>query len=498
MFINLIETTLRKLNQIVSLIALLSFILFSACQNDSKVSNQKFKIVSEIANVKSNPFYISTANYPKDRKKLAVGIFDSGTGGLTVLNTIYRLDHYNNNSKEVGNDGLLDFSAEKFIYLADESNMPYGRYDAEGKADFLRELIIKDVRFLLGDNYFNSPIDDKPQTDKQEVKAIVIACNTATAYGLETVQDAVAEWGLDVPILGIVDAGSKAVLQELENPSNKIIGVLATEGTCSSNGYPKSIIKNHKEIFGDEEIAVVQQAGIGLAGAIDGDLNYIDQNTRAPRDANSYQGPDIGHAKYPLDPLLWESYNFDEKGLLISSTEKGKLIKAQLNSVDNYIRYMVTHMLENVKAQYNNKVLSRVILGCTHYPYFEDQIREHFLYLKNLNDENNRLIDANIQFIDPSEALAIELYEYLKMNDLWGESKNEESQFYISVPNPLLDENVINSKGEFPYDYKYGRNLNSNLQYVKIVPFSDEWIKGSIRDRMKLDIPYTYKMIYRQ
>ena len=487
---------MKKLSQISSLIALLTFIVFPSCQDGSKVGDQKFQIISEVANNPNSPFYISLASYPSERKKLPIGIFDSGTGGLTVLNTIYELDNFNNATKISGADGLLDFNSEKFIYLADESNMPYGRYDAEGKADFLRELVIKDVRFLLGDNYFNAPSDSIKQNDKQEVKAIVIACNTATAYGLETVQKAIDDWGLDVRIMGIVDAGSKAVLQGLRNPSDKIIGVLATEGTCSSNGYPKSIVENYYETFGDKNIAVVQQAGIGLAGAIDGDLNYVDQNAKYPRDAKSYQGPDIGHPNYPLDLSLWEAYNFEEEGLLTTYDEGGKLIKAQLNSVSNYIHYMVTHMMVNVKDKNPDKALTRVILGCTHYPYFEAQIREHFLYLKGLNEEYNQLIDANIQFVDPSEALAIELYKYLKTNDLWGESKNQDSEFFISVPNPSLKENIINEKGEFPYDYKYGRTMNSNLQYVKVVPFSDEWIKKSIRERMKLDIPYTYKMIY--
>lgn len=487
---------MKKLNHFASAIVILILIFFPSCKNQIKESNQKFKIVSEIDNNTESPFYLSFFNYPKERNKLPIGIFDSGTGGLTVLNTLYLMDHYNNSSKKMGTDGLLDFNSEKFIYLADESNMPYGRYDSEGKADFLRELIIKDVGFLLGKNYYDSPSDHKAQTDKQQVKAIVIACNTATAYGLKIVQKAVEEWGIDVRIIGIIDAGSKAVLQTMDNPSSKIIGVLASEGACSSQGYPNSIVANYRKIFGNENVAIVQQAGIGLAGAIDGDLNYIDPNASNPRDAKSYQGPDIGHLRYPLDLSLWDAYNFEEKGLLTLYDDEGQLIHAQLNSVTNYIRYMVTHLMVNIKAEDTDKALSRVILGCTHYPYFKTQIREHFLYLKSLNEEYDQMIDADIQFVDPSEALAMELYEFLRSNDLWGDSKNEDSQFYISVPNPLLAENTINEKGEFPYDYKYGRTLNSNLQYVKVVPFSDEWINETIQSRMKSNIPYTHKMIY--
>lgn len=473
----------------------LAIVLVLSCNPKKEVvKDPSFKIVSEIKNDTKSPFYLPIDAYPKERKSLPIGVFDSGTGGLTVLNTIFEMDQFNNGSHTEGGDGELDFNLERFIYLADESNMPYGRYDAEGKAEFLRELVIKDVRFLLGDNYFKSPDDLEPVKDKQEVKAIVIACNTATAYGLETVQEAVDYWGLDIEIMGIVDAGAKALLVGLQDSENKIMGVFATEGTCASKGYPKAIKRN----FGNDEIAIIQQAGIGLAAAMDGDLNYKDPNVRYPRDSKAYQGPDIGHAKYPLDETLWQEYNFEEgNNLLVETNEEGERVHAQLNSVNNYIRYMVTHMVKNALAEYPDKKLSRVVLGCTHYPYFTEQIKEHFLYLKSLNTTYDSLIDENIQFVDPSESLATELYQFLAANDLWGNDKNENSEFYISVPNSLLEENEINENGEFPYEYKYGRTENSSLQYVKLVPFSDELIGGLIRERMKVKIPYTYKIIYK-
>ncbi len=488
---------MQTINKIASIILIFSLVLISSCKLQETKEDPKFTIISQAVNDSTGPFYISVEDYPKERKSLPIGIFDSGTGGLAVLNTIYELDSYNNNSHNTGGDGILDFSSERFIYLADEANMPYGRYDSEGKADFLRELVIKDVRFLLGSSYYTSPEDSIANDDKEAVKAIVIACNTATAYGLKTVQDAVDYWGLDIRIMGIIDAGSRAVLTGMEEYENTIIGVLATEGTCSSGGYPKSIKNSFTIQYPDKEIAIVQQAGIGLAGAIDGDLNYLDPEASVPRDSQVYQGPDIGHPNYAIDITLWDEYNFEGgNSLMTEYDEKGELIHAQLNSVNNYIRYMVTHMINNILEEFPGKKLSRVILGCTHYPYFEEQIKEHFLYLKGMNATYDALIDENIQFIDPSESLASELYQYLKENDLWGSDKNENSQFFISVPNSLLDENMLDEKGEFPYEYKYGRIINSSLQYVKLVPFSDQWINESIRSRMKLNIPYTYRMIY--
>ncbi|MCK5134535.1 MAG: hypothetical protein KAR19_02010 [Bacteroidales bacterium] len=310
---------MRTFDKIAHIVLIFSSLLISACNGQKTKDDPEFSIISQVVNESSGPFYIPIEDYPKERKSLPIGIFDSGTGGLAVLNTIYQLDKYNNSSNNRGGDGMLDFDSERFIYLADEANMPYGRYDSEGKADFLRE-------------------------------------------------------------------------------------------------------------FPGEEIAVTQQAG---------------------------------------------------NGLITEYNDRGELMHVQLNSVNNYIRYMVTHMLRNALNEFPEKKLSRVILGCTHYPYFVEQIREHFLYLKRMNPVYNALIDENIMFIDPSESLASELYLYLTEEDLWGR-----------------DENEIDEKGEFPYEYKYSRNENSSLQYVKIVPFSNQWISESIRDRMKLNTPYTYQMIY--
>ena len=74
---------------------------------------------------------------------------------------------------------------ESFIYLADQANMPYGNYSKENKVDLLKEHIIKDTQFLLGNKYYFDSNDASVNTDKQPVKAIVVACNTATAYGKE-------------------------------------------------------------------------------------------------------------------------------------------------------------------------------------------------------------------------------------------------------------------------------------------------------------------------
>ena len=81
-----------------------------------------------------------------------IGVFDSGLGGLTVLERLLDVDLMDNATGKSGADGIPDLARERFVYLGDQANMPYGDYDAEGKSEYLRELIVKDAEFLLSMN----------------------------------------------------------------------------------------------------------------------------------------------------------------------------------------------------------------------------------------------------------------------------------------------------------------------------------------------------------
>lgn len=459
---------------------------------------EKFRLISEIEHDDNSPFYVDFKNYPVDRNDLPIGVFDSGTGGLTVLDAILRMDKFNNQTHEAGPDGIPDFSSERFTYLADQANMPYGRYDSEGKNDFLKELVLKDVQFLLGNNYFVSPGDSSPQADKSPVKAIVIACNTATAYGLDLIQNAVQEWGVDVKVIGIIDAGAlTAVSHPEENENARLIGVMATEGTCASEGYPVAIEEHFTRLY-EGSVGVIQQAGFGLAGAIDGDLSYIDPQAAGVRGSEVYQGPGLHHPKYPIRPELLEEYNFERgNGLLLREDEEGNTVSIELNSVTNYIRYYVTHLVVKALQEYPERMIDAVILGCTHYPFFEKEIKDHFLYLRGLDARYAAVIPENLRLVDPALSEALELYEHLKERELFGSGSYTDSDFYISVPNPLLSQNQIDEREEFPIGYKYGRSINQSLFFVKRVPFSERWMGEDILERIRIKMPEIYSVIFK-
>ena len=167
-------------------------------------------------------FFIFTgsifAQQKQINKQLPIGVFDSGTGGLTILQAILTLDAFNNKTGEPGGDGIPDFSNEAFQYLADQANMPYGNYAAANKTLLLKEHILKNMQFFLQQQYETHSTNQWQAINKPTVKMIVIACNTATAYAISDIKKFVASTPQQIPVIGVIDAGVKAALEYQRYP----------------------------------------------------------------------------------------------------------------------------------------------------------------------------------------------------------------------------------------------------------------------------------------
>lgn len=187
------------------------------------VPTKQLAIQDVMVNDPESFFYINFKTYPRHDSKLPVGIFDSGTGGLTVLDAILNSDNFNNKTHKKKKDGNIDFMAESFIYLGDKANMPYGEYPGNHKTRLLKEHVFKDVQFILGNKYYASQTAEKYQIDKPPVKAIVIACNTATAYGKNDVEKFLKEAGLNLKVIGVIGAGVRGALEDIPKNENAAI-----------------------------------------------------------------------------------------------------------------------------------------------------------------------------------------------------------------------------------------------------------------------------------
>lgn len=125
-----------------------------------------------------------------------IGVFDSGIGGLTVVRALREL-----------------LPNEKIVYLGDTARVPYGGKSAATVERYSREL----AAMLLGDN----------------CKAIVVACNTASALALPAL-----EKELPVPVTGVIEPGAEAAVAATRNGQ---IGVIGTRATIRSGAYDRAI-----------------------------------------------------------------------------------------------------------------------------------------------------------------------------------------------------------------------------------------------------------------
>lgn len=435
---------------------------------------------------------------------LPVGMFDSGIGGLTVMNELVKLDSFHQQNGANQPDGVPDFSNERFIYFADQANMPYGLYEAENNVPLLQEHIVKATSFLLDTTYALSPDDTLLLGRKQSAKLIVIACNTATAYGIDNVKAEVDRRGLDTEVFGVIDAGAEAALKCLKPNERAGIAVFATVGTVNSNGYVKAIQEKWSQIpdsVRPDSVVVYQQGGLGLAEAIEEIPDYIDKSATSVR--QNYLGPAFENDM--LDSTLLDAYQFDfESNRMLcdaSGLTQGCRI-LQINDIGNYVRYHMVSLLEQIRLDDDKAPLKAMILGCTHYPFVVDEIRNTLAdlraYKKNGVYIYRSCLADHVQLIDPSVTLAQDVYRYMLQNNLLSHPKEEGqqdySEFYISVPDPHHTSTLLDSSGNFTYAFKYGRTAGED-HYTKVVPMLPTYVPEDKFGLLEKMIPETKDLV---
>ena len=128
-----------------------------------------------------------------------IGVFDSGLGGLTVINALSKT-----------------LPEESFIYVGDTARVPYGEKDADTIRLFSRQII----NFLK----------------KKNVKAVIVACGTVSTNAMENLNEE-----FNLPIIDVVRPGIEACIQICKDHNNKRVGVIATKTTVKSGFFQKML-----------------------------------------------------------------------------------------------------------------------------------------------------------------------------------------------------------------------------------------------------------------
>ncbi len=456
-------------------------------------------LIQQIGEGRSSTFPIDRTAYEKVDPRLPIGVFDSGIGGLTVLSAILELDEFDNKTHAPGADGVPDFASERFVYFGDQANMPYGRYASEGKEDFLRELIVEDAAFLLGNRYWPSQEAKTPATDKPLVKAVVVACNTATAYGIDDLRAAFSAWNVPMILVGVVEAGAEGAVASMKQRTDEgSVAVMATVGTCKSQAYPRNIDHVARE-RGLRSPKVVQQGSVGLAGAIEGDPSFVRPATSEDSSA-TYQGPAVANPGAKIDPALAPQYGFEPSGLLGDPKSADSW---RLNSVGNYVRYDVASLVEAHKRDGRAPPIHTVVLGCTHFPFQRQQIAAAFERLRTFRDASGAqpyegVISSRVDLVDPAKLTASELYRSLAAKSRLREAKDpapasQPNLFFISKPNTSLAEVKLTAGGTLDPSYKYGRKAgNFEHETVKRVPMRTTDLTPELQRLLETSMPQVW------
>jgi glutamate racemase len=219
-------------------------------------------------------------------KDLAIGMFDSGIGGLTVLREVRKL-----------------LPCEHVVYLGDTARVPYGNRSPETVTRYSLE----NTRFLLS----------------KGIKMLIVACNTSSAVALSALKRS-----LPIPVVGVIDPPSKEAVRRTRTGK---IGVIGTRATVNSQAYPKAIKR--------------------------------------------------------LDPSM--EVRSKACPLFVPVVEEGL-------EEDEVARVVVRKYLE----EFRDSGIDVLVMGCTHYPILERQIRELIgedVYIVNTGRETAREVQAMLE-----------------------------------------------------------------------------------------------------
>lgn len=218
-----------------------------------------------------------------------IGFMDSGVGGLSVV-------------KEV----MKRLPDEEIQFIGDSARNPYGTRSAETVLQYSKEL----AEYLL----------------KKQIKLLVVACNTATAAAYEVLKKE-----LDIPVIGVIEPGSRAAVV---CTNNHTIGVIGTEGTIRSGEYNEKI----KQL--NEATKIYSSANPAFVDIVEKNQfksTYAKEIVAKELEKFKYSEIDtlvLGCTHYPLLEPLIKEYLGEEICLIDPSVETAKTIEKTLNELD--------------------------------------------------------------------------------------------------------------------------------------------------------------------
>lgn len=261
--------------------------------------------------------------------KQAIGVIDSGIGGLTVVSELMR-----------------QLPKERLIYLGDTLRCPYGPRPAEEIKQFTWDM----VHFLM----------------KKNIKLLVIACNTATAYTLKELQET-----LDIPVIGVIQPGARAAINAT---NNNRIGIIGTDGTIRSEAYSNALhtINDQIEVNSTACPSFVPMVENGIQSGPEA-YETVEKSLRLIKEGIDIDTLVLGCTHYPLIKDVIQDVLGDDIELISSSEETARETSAilELHQLLNQEEGPVEHQFYTTGVLETFEKLAHDILKCDDLETFE-------------------------------------------------------------------------------------------------------------------------------
>ncbi len=219
----------------------------------------------------------------------AIGIWDSGLGGLTVVREVRRI-----------------LPKEKILYFGDTARVPYGSKSAETVRRFAKQ----NSDFLI----------------ERGVKLLVVACNTASSVALDELRA-----GLDLPVLGVIEPGAKAAAAATRTG---IVGVIGTPATVGSGAYTAALRSIRPGLSVEGQACPLFVPMVEEGWLIHAATKLAAEEYLAPLKAAGVDTLVLGCTHYPLlKPLLAEVMG-EGVGLVDSAEETAREVARELEARD--------------------------------------------------------------------------------------------------------------------------------------------------------------------
>ena len=483
----------RHIQGVVTVVLL--SLLLASCRDDEG-EEALLPIAQKALTDTASVYYIGADRYPQDISGLPIGVLDCSVNGFEVVERLLTLDCFDNITGKPEPDGIIDFGGENIQFLSDRANGPYGGYIEVGSLDFLKEQVLSNTIFLMSDDYFNLAGDEYRSGFKEPVKMIIVSSPVADLRVLPDINNFLEQSGTGVKAIGVVEAGIREAVSDVDEDGNLCVGVLFAPDGVSSIEYESMIRKSVGNTGG--KVQVLNQEAVGLDAAIKGDTAYVDTTAVVARD--SYAGPVAGVSYNNIDMSLFDRYGFDTQDNALLYVRKGDLSGVQLNSVENYARFHLVSMIERHRRSGSRVPISSIILADGSYAQIRDILEEVMDELYNYRRGGiylyRSVISPDFRFIDPAECAAAEAYKVLR-NDrnlaLRGELTRLES--FITMPSASLPEDALNPDGTMKDDYKYGRQCGSEDLTTKVVPFAPRYVTPEIMNYIERKNSEVYSLV---